>query len=89
MTLLFTVIFLGLILEDDYLLALAMLKNFCLSLDACKNGGTDLNGITIRHHEYIEINIGSDLAVELLDLDLGADLDLVLLTAGYYDCVLL
>ena len=87
MALLFAVILLGLILENDYLLALAMLEHLALCGNTGKNGLADLNAVAVCDHEYVEINVCADLAVELLDHDLAANLNLVLFAAGYDDCV--
>ena len=87
MALLFAIILFGLILENDYLLALAMLQHLSFSANAFENGLADLNVFAFSQHQYVEIDVFADLVVELLDHDLTADLDLVLLTAGYDDCV--
>ena len=87
MTLLFAIILFRLILENDYLLALAMLKHFCICGSTRDHGLADLDIFAISHQQNVEFNVCANLCVELLDHDLAANLDLVLFTAGYYDCV--
>lgn len=87
MALLFAVILLGLILENDYLLALAMLQHLALCGNTGENGLADLDIAAVCDHENIEIDLIANLIVELFDHDLAADLDLILLAAGYDDCV--
>ena len=87
MTLFLAIILFGLILENNDLFALAVFENLCLCRNALNNGGADLNVFAVSHHQYVEIDVCTDLFIELFDHDLAANLNLVLLTAGYDDCV--
>ena len=86
MTLLFALVLLRLVLEDNNLPVLI------LRFDFRGNFGrlhvvSDLYAVPVRYHEHVEGNFGADFRVELLHLQNVAFGNLVLLVAVFDDCV--
>ena len=80
-------VLLGLVLEDDNLLVLAVLQNLCGYLSAVHNGSACLEAVVVREsNNLIEDDFVSFIDIELFDKN-NVLLDyLVLLSAGFDNC---
>ena len=81
-------VLLGAVLEDDNLLALAILQDLSLHRSAGDNGSAKLGVLAIQDCQHlIEGHGGFGFGVQLLDVEDVALLDAVLLAAGHDNCL--
>ena len=78
---------LGLVLEDDDLLALAVLDDGSIDGSAFHHGSAELGLVTQDSQNLVELDLVACLVVQLLDEQDIAFCDLVLLTTGLDDCM--
>ena len=81
-------VLLGTILEDGNLLGLAVLQNLGLDGSAFDHGSTELGVLAVHNRQHlIEGNGVISIHVQLLDEELVALADVVLLATGNDDCL--
>ena len=86
MTLLLSLVFLGLVLKDYYLLVFALAYNLCFNLYGC-NLRANLNALFVSRQYYGEFNRFARLFAELFNLYKVAYASLILLSAVLEYCV--
>ena len=82
-----TVALLGLVLEDDDLLTLAVFHNGSVHGSALHHGSAELGLVTQDGQDLVELDLVAGLLRQLLDEEDVALGHLVLLTAGLNDCM--
>ena len=87
MALLTAIVLLGLVLEDDDLLAADLADDLALDLCALDDRGADPDVTVVAHEQDVERNRGVDLRIDLLDVDHVALTDAVLLATSRDNCV--
>ena len=79
---------LGLVLEDDDLVAALLAQHLRRDAGAIDERASDRRGVAVGdEQDAIERDGVAGLDVQPIDLDLSAELDAVLLAAGFDDCV--
>ena len=86
MALLFADVLLGLVVENNDLFALALLKHLALSGHALDNGLANYDFISAKH-QHFECDISANLNIQLFNENFVAGLNFVLLAAGTDDSV--
>ena len=82
MALLTAVVLLRLILEDDDLLATGLSLNLAFDLHTLDNRGANLNVAVVLNEQNVERDSGADLSIDLLDVDLVALTNALLLATS-------